>query len=219
MVEYDLARELGRGNWVDAVAGEATILGYALHDSRLELKGEELARMVREIKYDSDNFSRVEAYAIGLAEELEVMKAKAETNAFIDSVPGEKSFGDNFQYDFLESKGRYQIKISHFDFSDNRVLKDKIKLEVEARLASFLKTLNCSESVEEVVHPLNMQKFVTTTYFDKEGMVLRKIIIHDHQDKYSKGFIEIFFFDDFSTAIQAWVEIKEKLILDQTRRG
>jgi len=41
--EYDLIYELGRGNWIDAVVGEAVVLGSYLKDLELVAKGIDLA--------------------------------------------------------------------------------------------------------------------------------------------------------------------------------
>jgi len=212
--EYDLMNELGRGNWIDAIAGEAVVVGFALREPELEIKGTELAAMVVNIKYDDDEFYKVEAYARGLELELERVKKERDKTIFLDKVrksEEEKWPIREWEYDFLCVKGRYQIWLNLPVYTGVVMLVDKEKVAIESAIRRFFvdSTFESYEySYEESI--CQDQKFRVKIWHDGQGRMVREIINHDHgDDGISKGWLERYYFDDFKTAATAWHELRK----------
>lgn len=217
--EYDLMYELGRGNWIDAIAGEAVVLGFVLRDPILEVKGTELATLITKIKYDNDEFFKVEACVKSLEQELSRVKSERKQAIFIDSVGN----GENrpwpakpWEYEFIFVGGKYQIWMNLPVYQDKTVLSDTEKVAVEMAVRQFVtdpSLENYQYHHEETV--CQSQTFRVMRWTDADGEVIRHIINHDHADNLGKGWLEKFYFDDFGIAVEAWKSARDVVTSDR----
>ncbi len=213
--EYDLMNELGRGNWIDAIAGEAVVLGSYLKDLELVAKGTELAEMVKAIKYDSDDFYLVEARATRLEAELVKLKQTAKSTVFIDEIClGNEAMGkvdDEWEFDFILVEGRYEIRMMLPTYRDKIKLTDRAKTLAEQQALNLVKPKDTKPLTCEVFRKVfSDQEYITTCYYDGD-LLVRRIIDHQHDpaDKLGRGHLDIFYFDDFETATKAWKAVRE----------
>lgn len=210
--EYDLIRELGRGNWIDEVAGEAVLLGYSCVDPDLQAKGAELSQMVREIKFDSDQFYRV----IVAAKELQelVRRQKERNSAYLDRIVDyEMDDGpkNEWQYELSCISTIYQIRITLPAFYTDRELDEKDKME-SAVMSCFDDPTFSKYRKERKVGRKSMFTHEATwseKYFDDKHRLIREIDVHEHQDDSSRGFREVFYFDGLTSAATAWTSLRE----------
>ncbi|KKT48907.1 MAG: hypothetical protein UW42_C0044G0002 [Candidatus Collierbacteria bacterium GW2011_GWB1_44_197] len=213
--EYDLMNELGRGNWIDAVAGEAVVLGSYLNDLELVAKGTELAEMVRAIKYDSDGFYLVEVKAKQLEAVIVRLKETEARSVYIDKFClGEEVFGkvdDEWEFDFVLAERRYEIRMMLPTYRDKVKLNDRVKALAESETLSVVTEHGAKLLTTEVVRKVfSNQEYITTCFYDEDRLV-RRIIDHQHDpaDRTGRGHLDIFYFDDFETATKAWKMVRE----------
>lgn len=129
--EYDLIRELGRGNWIDEVAGEAVLWGYSTVDPELEARGAELSKMVKEIKFDNDQFYKVEAAAKEL-QRLVGKKQREESSIYIDrlrAIEGDKWPMSDWEYGLVYINPFYEVRILLPAFYSESELGEKQEME------------------------------------------------------------------------------------------
>ncbi len=214
-IEYDLMNELGRGNWIDAIAGEAVVLGSYLRDPELVARGTELADMVRTIKYDCDDFYLVEARAKQLEAEIVKLKQSKACIVFIDKIClKEELYGkvdDEWEFDFILGEGRYEIRMLLPTYRDKEKLDDREKMLAESKVLSLVTERETKSLTKEVVRKfLSNQEYITSFYYDGERLV-RRTIDHQHNpaDRSARGHLDIFYFDDFDTATKAWMELRK----------
>ncbi|KKT51804.1 MAG: hypothetical protein UW44_C0008G0126 [Candidatus Collierbacteria bacterium GW2011_GWB2_44_22] len=200
--EYDLMYELGRGNWIDAIAGEAVMLGFTLRDAELEVRGAELADLVKKIRYDDDEFYKVEVYARSLEMELSRIKDEIKKTIFIDKIRKEEKPRwptRDWEYELLFVEGKYQIWMNLLDYNDQILLTNPEKTLAEEGIRQFFSDpsfKNYRYLYEETEN--QGQKFRVMVWRDFDGKILRKIVNHDHADGgINKGWLEKYFFDDF----------------------
>lgn len=218
--EYDLIRELGRGNWIDEVAGEAVLWGYSDVDPDLEARGNELARMVREIKYDSDKFYLVEAFAREIIEIVE--RKKERDSAFIDTFSSGEATkwpSDEWQYEFACINKIYRVRITLPCFYSDDELSGNDRLETV--VMAYFKDPTFSSYMLEKHHSKSKytrQNIWTNKYYDdNKHRLIREIVVHEHQDDSSRGFNEIFYFESLSQAVEAWTALRMAFTLDQKK--
>jgi len=210
--EYDLINELGPRNWIDSLAGEAVVLGQVNNDPELTVLGTELAKLISEVHYDCDSFFLVEAAAVGLEKIIEAKKKYKKAVLFIDEVfEGKKDhkLSDKWEYDFIMADGRYQINMI-LPIYDGNSLTDDRKHDAEelVRICYGDPSFGSYTKTEEIVD-YTTQVFKITKYFDENGKMIRRIVDHDHEGGMFRGWMEIFYFDDFSTAMRAWRAAKD----------
>lgn len=218
--EYDLIRELGRGNWIDEVAGEAVLLGYSCVDPDLQTKGAELAQMVREIRFDSDQFYRV----IVAAKELQaqVKQQKERNSAYIDKIvdygEGNGPKGE-WQYELSCISTIYQIRITLPEFYADRELAEKDKMESAVMSCFADPTFSKYEKVRKVGRKSIFTRDATWSekYFDANHRLIREIDVHEHKDDCTRGFREVFYFDGLTSAATAWTCLREAFTSDRKR--
>jgi len=215
-IEYDLMNELGRGNWIDSVAGEAVVLGSYLRDPELVARGTELADMVRAIKYDSDEFFLVEARAKQLEAEIVKLKQTQARMIYIGEIcPGAEKVGkpdDEWEFDFILVEQRYQIRMLLPTYREkNKLVADRAKALAELELFDLVSDRGTKLLTKQVVRKVfSDQEYITTTYYDGERLVRRTIDHqHDPADKSARGNLDIFYFDDFEPAVRAWMELRK----------
>lgn len=209
-----MSYELGRKNWIDSVAGEAVVLGAKMREPTLEIAGTELARMIREIPYDSDRFAWVMASARGLMSEIDRIIKKRKDTTYIDAVfKGEtlaKRDDQSWEYNLIYSYGKYEIQMILPVYQGREVLREDKKKKAESIVCGFYKdpTFEMYEkSIIETDHVSQMYK--TITFTDRScGRLLRMITDHDHEGSNYRGWYEIFYFYDFDTAWSAWEKMK-----------
>lgn len=211
--EFDLVNELGPANWLDAVAGEAVLLGALLRDPEVEILGKELAKMISEIRFDDDHFSEVEAFAKGLEKELAKKLEEREHTVFIDSVrqsEQERWPTRVWEYDLLHLK-RYQVWLNLPVYDNPTDLEDDEKKKAEEAVRQCFSDPSFGSYQKTVTRVVNQgQLFITTLYHDSKGKLLRKIVNHEHADSLTaKGWLEKFYFDDFVTAMEAWRGVRK----------
>jgi len=213
--EYDLIYELGRGNWIDAVVGEAVVLGSYLKDLELVAKGIDLSGMVRAIKYDNDCFYQVGAKAKQLESELVKFKQTEARTVCIDEIClWSEEFGkvdDEWEFDFILAEKRYEIRMMLPTYREKVKLNDLTKAMAESAIMRMLTDNEAKTLTHEVVRKVfSDQEYITTVYYDGDRLVRRTIDHqHDPADKSGRGRLDIFYFDDFETAIKAWKVVRE----------
>lgn len=214
MKEFNLTRELGRANWIDSLAGEAVVLGFASNYPELEMMGTELAIMTREIPYYDDNFSKVIAYAMHVQKEIErAINTKWKT-VWIDTIYEgeslEKRNARTWEYDLLCTEGVYQILMVLPVYQGCDILENEKKLQAEIAVGKFFGNEifeTCRKEIAETNYA--SQLLVTASYYDNEsGRLLKRVTDHNHEDGYCRGRQEIYFFEDYETAIRAWNKVK-----------
>lgn len=208
-VEYDLINELGRSNWIDLVAGEAVVIGHSIPDPFLVAQGTRLASMVKDIRYDDDRFVLVEALAVDLQLRLQEIKNMEKSCIFIDDIfeGNEKNKPlDKWEYDLICCDRRYEVRmlLPRFDAStpvDSR--KELTTNGIRNQIPDFDKYLKV---VEE--HDFQTQVFRVEKYIDDNKVLRCRIVDHDHEGGWYRGWIEVYYFDTFEEAIRAWGVVK-----------
>lgn len=216
-LEHEIVNELGPQNWLDSVAGEAVILGHSLNDPYLVAKGTELSLLIRQVAFDNDSFSRVEALGIDLLRE--VAKRKVKETLFIDELyvgsKKEKSCND-WEYDLILADGRYQIMMLLPEYFGNDTLKERKKMEIESQVQlQFSGLENCRRETKEDKY--ESQVFESVTCFDINGKEIYKTIDFNHEGRMLRGRIEYYFFDEIDSAMMAWQVVRRLFISDQKR--
>lgn len=211
--EYDLVNELGPGNWLDAVAGEAVVLGFAMRDPDLEMRGTYLARLIAETPYDHDGFGRVEAYAIGLMEkisrELKKQKNVLKIEEIYRGVSEFRRSSCEWEYDFVYAEGRYQVQMILPVYYDGQKLNEaEKKMAEKVARSAFTDPSFESCRVSEVYTDYVTQGVTTRSFWDGEKLV-RRTVLHNHEDGCSHGWRETYYFDDFETAMKVWRVIRK----------
>lgn len=214
MKERDLTYDLGKKNWIDAIAGEAVVLGMSIRNPQLEAAGTELARLVREIPYDSDRFALVIANARGLVEAIDRAIRERQQTTYIDTVFKGESVAKkdrwSWEFNLIFATGRYEIQMILPVYAGNAILLAEKKKKAEMVVCSFFRdpefeTYNRSD----VNLDHGSQQYRTTSYRDSEtGKLLRVITDHDHEGYAYRGWYEVFYFDDFETARSAWEKMR-----------
>ncbi|KKT72377.1 MAG: hypothetical protein UW68_C0039G0015 [Candidatus Collierbacteria bacterium GW2011_GWB1_44_6] len=218
-----LTNELGYRNWIDSLAGEAILLGEECYEPDLVVRATGLARMAREIPYHSDQFSRVIAEAMYLEKIIANLKDR-EFLIYIEEVYEDKQLREygsrDWAYEVKVSQGRYEIRMLLHVYDTVSDLKRGLKSQAEERVRNYFGDPSFEtysrETEEEYIQG---QKFVMVKYFD-HGNLIRSVIDHQHEignGPTTKGHQEIFYFDDYETAIRAWAEVK-KLITSSRKR-
>lgn len=214
--DYDLINELGPQNWIDAVAGEAVVMGFVLRKPELEMKGTALAKLAREIQYNSDDFGRVEAMARSIKREIETMQTLRGPIKIDELYFGDERFrrsSVDWEFQFVFEQGRYQIQIILPVYYGNDRLNDGIKLVAETIVKnSFEDPSFGSYQYDEVVVDYVIQTMKISNYRDNTGKLLRRVIDHSHEDGYSRGIHDTYYFDDFVKATNIWREISRSVI-------
>lgn len=213
MKERDLTYELGRQNWIDALAGEAVVLGFTLRKPELEMMGTSLASLVREVPYNNDNFSKVIGLAQGLETKIKrVLEAETKTIYIEEIYEGEslpKRNSRSWEYDFVFSGGQYQILMILPVFQGNEVLLEEKKKLAEAAVCGVFGDSSFESYEKQIIETDYVtQKYITTSYVDEKMRLLRRITRHDHEQGYFEGWHEMYFFDDFATANEAWKKVR-----------
>lgn len=210
--EYDLVNELGSGNWIDVVSGEAVVMGHAGGDPELVVLGTSLAKMVQEIKYNDDKFSLVEAAAIYLGNKIKERKSRDKYSIFIDEIfEGDEKHKplDRWEYDLILGDGRYEIKMM-LPVYDKYTLVDNRKIRAEKAVMECFEdpSFRVYKKIEQIVD-YTTQVFKYTSFYDKEGKLIRRTIDHDHEGGFYRGWVDMFFFDKFEDAWNAWNKVKD----------
>jgi len=209
--EYDLISELGRGNWIDEVAGEAVLLGYSCADPELEARGAQLSMLVREIKFDSDQFYRVEVAAKELQRLVGIKKRQE--SVFLDKIvecETDRWPNNDWRYVLNCIEGVYRIQIVLPTFYSERELSGKNDME-SAVLKTYADPSFLSYERKRVVGKsiFTQQKVWNDSYYDQENKLRREVVVHEHQDDSSRGFREVFYFDGLAQAATAWTSLRE----------
>jgi hypothetical protein len=220
-LEYDLINELGPKNWLDCVAGEAVVLGHSLDNPELVARGTELATLIRTIPFDSDNFCMVEAKGHSLEDELARCKEGRDSSIFIDELylSDLKEKGQfDWEFGFIYVECRYQVQMILPMYYDREKFSDPIKIEAEKRIKAKYKDPSFqSFRSESVTTACEGQTFVNTLYFDSEGKVIRRKVDFNHHGKTARGWIDYYYFYDFSKANEAWEGVREAVISGQKK--
>ena len=211
MTEYELTQELGQPNWIDEIAGEAVVLGHTLNDPELVALGTNLSQKSREVSFCDDRFCRVEGLALSLDNRLREIKSVDKLALFIEDIyDGDERNKplDRWEYDLIFCEGRYQIKMLLPRY-------DKYTLKDEAKLAAEREVRGCYmdpsfESYKKEEHTIDYvtQVFKIYMYYDDDNKLIRRVIDHDHEGGWYRGWIDMFYFDDFETAWNAWTKVK-----------
>lgn len=219
--EYDLINELGYKNWLDIVAGEAVILGHCLNDSCLVADGTSLATLIESIHFDNDDFGKVEAAAQSLEKKLMRRKELEKGTIFIDQLnlgrEMKKTLYD-WEFDFNCVNGIYQILMFLPEYFDREKLLNKVKIEAEKEILKVISGSGFDDfRKEKEVNTFGSQTFETVKYFDKRGKVIRKTVDFNHEGSIKRGWTEYYYFEDFATAGEAWMGVREAFISNQKK--
>jgi len=221
-VEYDITNELGPCNWLDAIAGEAIILGHDHHEPLLVIQGTRLAGMLREIKFDDGRFGTVEALGKDLEKALEVIKKKVRTTMFIDDlyVGGEKARRSSidWEYDLMCENGIYQINMYLPVYYGTAMLSEPAKVMAERGVRSLFEDPSfLSYRIEELETKYESQVIKYIKYFDKKGRLVRMTVDFNHEGSPARGWNERYYFVDFAEAMRGWEEVKRAFISGRKR--
>jgi len=206
--EYDLIRDLGRENWLDAVAGEAYLLGCLADDPELSMQGTVLAGLIRETPYDNDGFSRVIAAGMGLIDKVSEVKKRTSAVLFIDEVATEeesKRDASDWGYDLVLLEGGYQIRMVMPEYYGKWPDDERAELICEAAKASYKRFDNFLRSEKSVM--MGSQKMDSVEVWDGARQVYRQVDF-DHECGYKRGQLRIFYFDDYSQVMDVWRAVK-----------
>ena len=216
--EYDIINELGPKNWLDAVAGEAVILGYFSEDVELEMWGTALAQRLNEVRFDHDNFGKVEALATDLLERVERKKKEQGMILFIDEVceyEGGKKSLCKWEYGLVMAEGRYEITMmmpEYYGCPPNTEYRELIEDVIRASYSNprfdELVIVNDSKIIGQ-------QKMDTPKYYTADGKLICRVVDFDHEDGPKRGMNIIYYFDEYTQVMNTWVKIKA--ILNQRR--
>lgn len=209
--EYDLTNELGKGNWIDAIAGEAVVLGRTSNNPELTALGTELAIMIKSIRYDDENFCLVEAKAEWLSQLVEETKKRDRTCLFIDDIfEGDEKHKplDKWEYDLICVDNRYQIQMVLPRYVPGMSVvgeREKVSELIRSIYDGFEDFVQTEEFMDYTTQLFRISKF-----FDGEKLVSR-IVDHDHEGGMFRGWLEIYYFDEFVVAYEAWERVKKYL--------
>lgn len=208
---YDIINELGSQNWLDVAAGEAVLLGQLTHDVELTMKGTRLAELLDEIKYDNDQFSKVEAEGMGLTEKINIKKNEQNSAVFIDEICEYRNGikrSDTWEYELILCQGRYQIRLvlpEYYGLLPANKTKENVEEIIKNSYTNPLfAELEKSDSMKMIGH----QKMDTTDYYTDMGMIICQIIDFEHESGTKKGMTEIYHFDDSTQVSQTWSRIR-----------
>jgi len=216
--EHDLVYDLGEGNWLDEVAGEAVTLGRVMNEPLLVMEGSELARLISQTDYNDDKFYLVIGLGMHLKEELDAIKIRRKETVFLDEVvrlEGGRKSSNHWEYSFVCIGGSYQIQMLMPEFygsepPDEGVGEmEKIAMEMYPDFKSY-KTVNASDWMG------SQWMSVSETYDDRGRMVLR-VVEFDHEGSYKRGHIKTVYPESYLKAEELWK--KMRAILDQKRAG
>lgn len=209
--EYDIRYELGPRNWLDAVAGEAVVLGYIFHDVELEMMGTALAERIGAVRFDDDKFSLVEAQALHIKKIIAEKKVKWQDTPVIDEIceydGGRKSLY-KWEYSFLFADGQYVITLMMPEYqgrlpdTENREQVEKVIRESYSD--PVFEELTADEEIIKIGH----QSKKTTEYRTVGGRLICREIDFQHEDGPKRGRLVTYFYDEYSQAIGAWVDIR-----------
>lgn len=220
--EYDLINELGYKNWMDAVAGEAVMIGLLAHQPELEVLGTNLARIIGEIPYNHDDFYKVGAEIKKVEKAISEYKGWIKQAIFIDEIckvdqKGKKSLYD-WAYNLLMVERVYRIQMILPVYLGKEVLKEEKKLLAERVVSHFYDDPGFQKYKKVITETDYVtQKMETSSYYDAEDQLLRRVTDHNHEGSNSRGRQETFYFKDFSRATQAWADMKEVVTSDRKR--
>jgi len=209
--EYDIIYELGRRNWLDVTAGEALVLGYLTKDVELQMRGTALAEKVLEVRFDSDDFFKIEAQATDLKELIRKSKEKQEMSLFIDDIykfeGGKKSLGE-WEYELVLAEGRYEIRLTmpeYFGKSPYSLVSDMVE---EAVRTSYEKP-KFEEMIEvEDSKVFGHQKLDITNHYTIVGKLVCHTVDFNHEDVSKRGKTVVYYIDEYQQAVTAWAEVR-----------
>jgi len=207
--EHDLVYDLGQGNWLDEVAGEAVTLGRVMNEPMLVMEGIELARLISQTDYNDDKFYLVTALGMRLREELDEIMTRRKETIFLDEMvqieDGRKS-SHHWEYSFVCVGGRYQIQMLMPEFygpepPDEGVGEmEKIVREMHPDFMSY-KTVDTSEWV-------GSQRMSVSETHDVRGRVVLRVVEFDHEGCYKRGHIKTAYPESFLKAEELWKKMR-----------
>jgi len=216
--EYDIINELGSKNWLDVAAGEAVILGYYSGDVELQMWGTALAQRLNEVRFDDDNFSKVEAQATDLLERIDRKKKEQGMILFIDEIceyEGGKKSLCKWEYGLVMAEGRYEITMmmpEYYGCPPNTECRELIEDVIRASYSNsrFDELVRVNDS-----KIIGHQKMDTAMYYTADGKLIHRVVDFNHEDGPKRGMNIIYYFDEYTQVINTWVRIKA--ILGQRR--
>lgn len=209
--EYDIINELGSRNWLDVAAGEAVILGYFSSDVELEMLGTALAQRLNEVRFDDDNFFKVEAQATDLQERIERKKKEQGMILFIDEIceyeGGRKSLC-KWEYGLTLAGGRYEITMmmpEYYGCPPNTEYRELIEDVIRASYSNpkfdELVIVNDSKIIGH-------QKMDTPKHYTVDGKLICRVVDFDHEDGPKRGMNIFYYFDEYAQVMNTWVKMK-----------
>ena len=208
---YDIINELGPRNWLDNTAGEAVVLGQLTCDPELTMKGTMLAKSLSEIRFDNDNFSKVEAEAIGLGNMLENKRKEQDSTVYLDEIceyeGGSKSLR-KWEYDLFLKDGLYVILMYMPEYI-GRILEDEKSDEIEKSIISRFQNPRFDDlKIVEDSKMMGCQKMDTTDYYTDQNTLICHKVDFDHECGWKRGTIISYYIADCSQAMETWIEMK-----------
>lgn len=209
--KYDIINELGPRNWLDAAAGEAVVLGYFSEDVELEMWGTALAQRLNEVRFDDDNFSKIEALAIDLLGRIERKKREQGMILFIDEIceyEGGKKSLCKWEYGLIMAEGRYEITMmmpEYYGYPSSTENREPIEDVIRASYSNLkfdeLVIVNDSKIIGH-------QKMDTSKYYTADGKLICRVVDFNHEDGPKRGMNIIYYFDEYTQVMNTWVMIK-----------
>lgn len=212
--EYDLTNELGPQNWLDVVAGEAVVLGWFLKDVELTMMGTMLAKGIDKVRFDRDDFFKVEAQALDLVKIVEEKKKNQSSVLFMDEIceyDGKNKSLNKWEYSLILNEGRYQIMMLMPEYFD-REPPDNGKSKVEEIIRESFTNPAFGELVKvEDSKMMGIQKMDTTDYYTSDKKLICHKVDFDHECGWKRGQIVIYHIDDYGQSIVVWGKIRATL--------
>ncbi len=205
--EIDISNELGRCNWMDVVAGEAVVLGRVMNEPHIVARATELSSRLREVDYNADAFSRLQAEAVWLEGQIVALKDRKNGAIFIDEkcvYRGKEKSCIDWEYDFIFVDGRYQINMLMPEYT-SMVPSDQGSGEISGELKKICEA--GKGEINEVVRDDLMggvQEITIVEGKDAAGITIWRKADFVHECGWKRGSIRVYFFDGFIEANQAW---------------
>lgn len=211
--EYEIINELGPQNWLDIAAGEAIILGQMMHDAELVMRGTKLAEGIQKVRYDNDNFSKIEAEAIGLLKTIDEKKDVQEDTLFLDEIceyDGTSKSLTRWGYDLVLLKGEYQILMYMPEYFGDKPSDEYLKVEKIVR--SGYENTPFGEWVrKDETKIYGYQRMDITDYYTNEGKLICHTADFVHECGWKKGMYINYHIENTLQAIDTWMKVRSIL--------
>lgn len=219
--EYDLVNELGPKNWLDVVAGRAVVEGHRMNLPELVAVGTNLAKMIKEVRYNDDSFGRVIACGLDLERRIEEEKYEYERIDFLDDlyIGTENNMSSiDWEYQLIYARKRFCIIMMMPEYYGSCPGRDITKERADRCIRGVFEDSSFETYQKVESREINGdQEFTKITYYDHKGREILKVVDYNHEGEIKRGRVETYYFDDKSQAEKAWMGVKNAFISGQKK--